>query len=216
MLIVGGIGIVLLVVVALRASWRDVTKRQLTFLGFAVVLPVLLVLVAGYLGHMRLLGRHLTPLLPFLLAFLAIGVHRLAVAGGWARGTAIAILIILLISAVQIRFAPRHQRDDYRSAAALARQALQHGETVWWAADPSTAAYYNVPLTSQRLILSSSLAKSSSLMGKLPDLVCLSKPDIYDSDGKIAHYLRDNGFTAIRKFQAFRIFARAVDLRQPP
>jgi hypothetical protein len=190
-----------------KATWRD-----FIFFGIAIVLPLIAVMLAGGAAHMRLLGRHFTPLLPFLLAFLGFGLAQLLFASrGWIRAVAVAAIVTLLISALEIRFAPRHQRDDYRTAAGEARRAIADGEKVWWAADVSTGAYYGIPLNSPDLTLGSNLSDRFFETLPTPDLVCLSKPDIYDPNDKIRNYLRAHDFKVMRVLPAFQIFQRQPD-----
>jgi len=186
-----------------KATWRD-----FIFFGIAAVLPLAMVILTGGIAHIRLLGRHFTPLLPFLLVLSAIGFQRLLATCGRAQAVAIAAIVTLLISALEIRFAPRHRRDDYRTAAAEARNALTRGETVWWMADPVTGSYYRLPLNSANLKSASELNRDSLDALPPPDLVCLSKSDIYDSNGRIRDYLREHDFKATRAFPAFQIFEK--------
>jgi hypothetical protein len=207
--IVGTVAVLALLVPAVAALRKKVTRRDFIFFGIATVLPLLLLMAAAVIGHVRLLGRHLTPLLPFLLVLLAIGFERMFFAERrWLRATAVFSIVVLLISALEIRFAPRHQRDDYRSAANLARAAIGANEKVWWIADESTGAYYNLPLDSPNLTLSSSLTDTTLATIPTPDLVCFSKPDIYDPRGKIDNYLREHDFKMTRALPAFQIFER--------
>ena len=164
---------------------------------------------------MRLLGRHFTPLLPFLLILLAIGFERILFSKRrWLSAVAIIAIVVLLVSALEIRFAPRHQRDDYRSAANLARNAIAANEKVWWIADELTGAYYKLPLGSPNLTLSSSLTENSLASDPTPDLVCFSKPDIYDRHGKIDNYLREHDFKVTRVLPAFQVFERQPEARR--
>ncbi|MDQ3200371.1 MAG: hypothetical protein M3Q46_14515 [Verrucomicrobiota bacterium] len=180
-------------------------KRPVLFFLLSVALPFLLVLGAGVTGHMRLLGRHLTPLLPFLLALMAAGLTTLLSApSAWKKSIAWASLVILLLSALEIRFADRHRRDDYRSAALIAKQAQEAGRHVWWLADISTGLYYRVPLDSPEINPSPALPSPK----QAPDLVILSKPDIYDSTGAVRAYLALNHFKVTRVLPAFEIWSR--------
>jgi hypothetical protein len=191
---------------------KEVRRREVIFFGFAVALPFLAALTAGIAGNMRLLGRHLTPLLPFILATIAVGLRRLVWSKQlWTRGIAFGAIAMLCLSAIEIRFAPRHQRDDYRAAAEEARRGIADGEKVWWAADVSTGAYYGVPLNSPALTLGSNLSDRSFETLPAPDLVCLSKPDIYDPNDKIRNYLREHNFKVMRVLPAFQIFQRQTD-----
>ncbi len=181
----------------------------MVFFAIAAGFPAVLLIAAGFIGHVRLLGRHFMPVLPFLIAFFAVGWERLIAARRfWSTLIAISTVFILFASALEIRFAPRHQRDDYRSAASEARQAIVGGKKVWWAADFNAAAYYGVPLSSPNLTLSSNLDGASFQNLVTPDLVIFSKPDIYDPHGKIDNYLREHDFKVTRTLPAFRIFER--------
>jgi hypothetical protein len=184
-----------------KLMWRDGL-----FFTLAAGIPFLAVVTAGYAGHVRLLGRHFAPLLPLILAFLAIGLNRLLRSRITARLIAAAILLLYLTSALQIRFAPRHQRDDYRDAAAEAKQAILSGKTVWWAADTQTASYYGLSPNLPGLELTPTISPLERLSP--PDLVLLSKPDIYDADGKIASYLRGHDFIVEQEIPAFQIFEK--------
>ena len=214
LVIVGLAAIASLFVAACRRQWNETDKRRIVFFVIIAVAPFVFVLSAGVVGHVRLLGRHFVPLLPFLLIVLGAGVCRLfSSESKTARAIAVGALGILVLSAFEIRFASRHQRDDYRTASAEARRALVDRKKVWWAADASTAAYYGVPLDSPDLTFSSSLNDRSFETLPPPDLVYLSKPDIYDPRGKIENYLRAHDFKVTRVLPAFQIFERPADRR---
>jgi len=198
---IGAAAILILFAFSARSLRNDLTKRRIVFFLIAVAGPFLLVFAAGIAGHMRLLGRHLTPLLPFLLAGMSVGLSSL-LATGKGRVLAAALLSILLLSAFEIRFAPRHRRDDYRGAAVIARRAVQAHQHVWWLADFDTARYYHVPLDSPLL------ATSPDLPNNPPDMVIFSKPDIYDPTNVVRPYLQRNDFSVTQVLQAFEILTR--------
>jgi hypothetical protein len=207
-------GLAAIVSLGVAACRNKIDKKRIAFFVIVALAPFVLVLSAGVVGHVRLLGRHLVPLLPFLLIVLGAGVCRLVSSESkTVRAIAVGALVILLMSALEIRFAPRHQRDDYRTASAEARRALDDGKKVWWAADASTAAYYGVPLESPELTLSSSLSDRALETFPPPDVIVYSKPDIYDAKGTIDTYVRAHDFKAMRVLPAFQIFERPVDRR---
>jgi hypothetical protein len=208
-LCLGGLAVLALSSAGVSALLRKIEPRYLIVFGFAIGLPFLFVLAAGYVGQMRLLGRHFTPLLPFVLVFLALGLDQLLSSPRVAmRVTALFSLAMLALSALEIRFVSRHQRDDYRAAAAVAQKAIAEGKKVWWLADESTGQYYKLPFASPNLTPGPNLSDESLTAGPIPDLVCLSKPDIYDAAGKIDNYLRAHDFEVTRTFPAFQIFER--------
>jgi hypothetical protein len=206
-LIAGVAAVLILCAASISEVRKEITRRDLIFWGIAAAMPAAILTFAGTAMHMRLLGRHFIPFLPFILAFLAIGLKQL-LAASHSQGRVVAgvTTVILLLSALEIRFAPRHRRDDYRSAANLVRSAVAAGERVWWLADETAGAYYNLPLNSSNLSLPSTLSNSSLATLPAPDLVCLSKPDIYDTDGTIRQYVREHDFRVKRVLPAFQIF----------
>jgi len=205
-----GLGaVVTLCLAGLSAFSRYSNLRYLSFFGLAVGLPLFVVLATGYAGHMRLLGRHCMPLLPFILALFAVGLSRLLVSSHLVyRGVAFLFVTIFAASALEIRLAQRHQRDDYRSAAAEARNAIGDGKKVWWVADGSAARFYKVPLDSPNLTLGANVNEESIGSLAAPDLVLLSKPDIYDPAGRIENFLHAHDFKVDRTLPAFKIFQR--------
>ncbi len=56
-------------------SWWTGRRALVLFIG--IVVPLVAVLFAGHVAHVRLLGRHLMPLFPILLFGLALGMRRL-------------------------------------------------------------------------------------------------------------------------------------------
>lgn len=211
-LVLGSVAILALGVSAFRFYRDQPDKKRVLFFAIMIAAPFVLVLAAGVVGHVRLLGRHLVPLLPFLLIVLGAGACRLfGSQAKTARAIAIGALAVFFLSALQIRFASRHTRDDYRTASAEARRALVDQKKVWWAADASTAIYYSVPLDSPNLILSQNLNDRAFETVSPPDLVVYSKPDLYDTQHKIDNYLRAHDFKVTRVLPAFQIFERPAD-----
>src|SRR5262249_25422222 len=116
-------------------------------------------------------------------------------------------------SCLELRFDPRHARDDYRGAAALARAALEKGERVWWNGDAEAAAFYGVPLTEKAagrewVVWIQPDRKGFEAGLELPDLVLASKPDVYDGQGWLAEFLRRSGFHQEGALPAFTIWRR--------
>jgi hypothetical protein len=153
-------------------------------------------------------GRHLAPILPFSVAAIAIALKTAMKRGLIGRLIAIMFAFLFIASSLELRFDPRHAKDDYRSAATLARDAISKARHVWWAADPSAAVYYKIPIGSIYLTLESTLNEQPLETFPTPDLIVLSKPDIYDPSGKIDNYMREHDFKVTRVLPAFQIFER--------
>jgi hypothetical protein len=207
-----------LTAVVLRQGLKELAGRY----GRKCLVPVLvggltpfaLLLILGVVTHLRVLGRHATPLLALLLVVLAFGLVRLGRspgrAGRWLAG---AFLLLCLASCLSLRFAARHEKDDYRNAAAVAKSALAAGQSVWWNADESGAAYYGVALEKNlagpgpcRLLANRSDNELRSLPE--PKVIIATKPDLYDNTGALHRYAEQRGFRITERFPAFVIWTK--------
>jgi hypothetical protein len=189
--------------------WRAVERRMLVSYSAMLGGGAVLILAVGYVVHWRVVGRHLTPLLPLMLAVQAVGLVAL-----WRRPVSrvvvVAFLVLAFTSAATIRFAPRHAKDDYRAAAAVAQAALRSGEKVWWNADPLGALIYDVPLADGcegATFLDNPLhGFAKSILA--PTVVISSKPDIYDGHGALAQYLERNNYRRTASFMSFDVWKK--------
>ncbi len=190
-------------------NWSRSGSRQAFAVGFWCIAPGALILLAGGVAHFRVLGRHFTPLMPVLLLLFASGGAAL-----WSRRSLCSRLPVALfcglslVSCLSIRFAARHQKDDYRAAAALARAALANGQQVWWNAAEEGAGYYDVPLatadgSSAGALLVRNPAREWLNSLPPPRFIITSKPDVYDGPGTLSTYIRERGYKPARELAAF-------------
>jgi hypothetical protein len=178
-----------------------------------ILLPSACALLAAWIGHARLWGRHFTPLFPFVLLGLTIGIEQLLEKKTTGAKIAVSVfLIVLILSSLEIRFAPRHTKDDYRHAAAYALPMIRDNKLVWWAANKTTGFYYRLPRANERGAtywesfespFPSDLASRSE-----PQMIVLSKPDIYDAHGAITAVLKEKKFTQRVTLQGFTIWEK--------
>ena len=203
--------------------------RKLAIVVAFGLFPVVVVIAAGFAMHWRVLGRHLIATLPLLNLLLALGLDKLFETdvhrGRAMRWTiAAACLLLLTYSSLSLRFAERHRKDDYRAAAAIARQGIAQGKRVWWAADSVGAKYYGLPgefdfmgeLTGMHKpiacidrpgVQSMANAPMACLRAlSTPDVLILSKPETFDSSGDIAAYLKAGNFTKVQDLPAFSVW----------
>jgi hypothetical protein len=192
-------------VAGVRALAHATPKRLLVAVSVSVAAASVFLLLVGYKTHFRVLGRHLTPTIALWLIIAAAGVEALCRRGGIGRVLAVAFLVLSTISGLELRFAARHARDDYRGAAALAKSGVTAGKTIWWNADPIGAAYYGVVASDRvALVVNQSAADLRALPE--PELVIASKPEIYDNAGALAQYLRDRQYRRVSILPAFTIW----------
>ena len=214
--LLGCYGVIVAVVLAAGAArlWETSERKAVVSAGACCVLAAFFLFCAGWVAHFRVLGRHFTPMVPVLLLLLSVGLTSL-----WsrrrllARTITAAFCVLALCSCLSLRFTERHQRDDYRSAAAVAKAALAAHQTVWWNADAHGAAYYGLPMARDERAPGKALAlgnpSAEQLAGlPVPDWIIVSKPDLYDAAGALAGYLERNGFVQERTLPAFRVWQR--------
>jgi len=189
------------------------------WLGATIALggAAVLLLAAGVLQHVSLLGRHFAPLMPCLLLPLAAGLNRLAGRGGGGRFLIVSFLGLSLASALSLRFCARHAKDDYRDAASFAIRANAGGRRVWWCADGTAGFWYGVPLSEYQSPnvgpgrvwqVAKPLSASWMTNKPPPDFVVLSKPELHDPDGLVRAFLLQNRYHPVQNFPAFTVWRK--------
>ena len=177
---------------------------------FAVALcGALSMLAVGYIANFRVLGRHLMPILPFVLLLASLGLAHLWESNKKLSQTLVLTLCLLLIfSSLSTRFSPRFTKDDYRTAAQIAKSGLEDEKTIWWAADSATANYYGLEFNEKVInIMELSAEELHSL--PTPDIVLVSKKDIYDPQNAISSFLSERSY-ATSYAAAFSIYQKSA------
>jgi hypothetical protein len=112
-----------------------------------------------------------------------------------------------------VRFHPDQRRDDYRSAAGIARLAAQEGKKVWWAAAHQSAEYYGVVfcradhVEPAECVVGTDNREREELAGlPEPDVVFIGKPELFDRTGAVRSYIAEHGFQLTRRLMAFDMF----------
>src|SRR5665213_2579695 len=189
--------------VLLAGIWKmfqSLPRRVWLGVTFAFVLAAIFLLAVGALKHDRVLGRHFAPLVPVLIFLLAAGCREFWRRGKFWRVIVGLFLALTLASAFSVRFAERHARDDYRAAAALAHDCLAQGRRVWWCAYLTAGSFYGVPVSNPGELPAPGLAWPAFVFSENvitnqppPDVVILSRPEIYDPPGFVrALLVRDH------------------------
>ena len=196
---------------ALKEAWR-LSPRKLAALALIILVPWVFLSVVGMVTHFRVLGRHSAPLAPIWLFLIANGVAVLAAKPAWAGRLIVgAFLSLSLFSSLSVRFAYRQSKDDYRRASGLAAAALAERRNVWWSADQVTAEYYRLPVSDSAassdkalLVVNPSDGTVESL--KQPQMIVVSRPDLFDNSGALARYMARRHFQMTAAFPAFEIW----------
>jgi hypothetical protein len=180
--------------------------------------PATVLIGVGMVMDFRVLGRHFTPGVLLFSALLAYGLDLMWRSRHLLQRAGVCVLLgVLAFSCAQVRLAPRHAKDDYRKAAALAKDASRSGLTVWWAADVSAARYYRIEFPDApdvavpgRILPVRNTVPESPDDQPPPSLMILSKEDLFDATGSLRDYAIMQGFVCVDSFPAFTVWARST------
>jgi 4-amino-4-deoxy-L-arabinose transferase-like glycosyltransferase len=192
-------------------SERPPADRLVLMAGLVITTSVGVMFVLCRIVGSPFWGRHLASLLPFVV--LAAGIAASAQDGAGQRPLNLLPLLLgvtLLISSLLVRFHPDHRRDDYRSAARLACIAVREGKTVWWAAARECAEYYGVvfceahPADQRACVVLTDNREKEELKGlQEPEVILISKPELYDSTRAVRNYADNHRFQVKHRLNAF-------------
>ena len=198
---------------AVLPGLKQRNRRYLAIVLCCCVPPVV-IFGTGGLVHFRALGRHLAPSVPPLLLLFTFGASALwSRPSGWARLAVVLFCGLSLFSCLSLRFSVRHEKDNYRAAATVAKTALRNGQPVWWNAAEEGAQYYGVPVATGAARSGEALYVANPTRDSLnhllaPGLIIASKADLYDSQMALAEYIRDQGYSPTERFAAFVVWER--------
>lgn len=200
----------LLCLVSIARSLRDRSRRQMLIPFVAVPFIALVALFfAAVVVKFPFWSRHLAAAFPFVVTTLGVLLHdTYRRSRKWGQFLFCLIFTLLLISSFELRFARRHDKDDYRSATATALTALQQGQSVLWAADDATGDYYGLEKANRGNLIRLVNPSSGELPWAAPDWIILSKSDLYDSQGAIRKYVSDRGYRLESTPLTFSIYRR--------
>jgi hypothetical protein len=158
-----------------------------------VGLTALLLAILAAAAHFPFWGRHLAPVFPGVVIIVAISLASISSKQWVPPAIATTLYVILALSSWELRFAARHKKDDYRYAVQRVAVALSSGKRVWWFADVWASRYYGD-------------GRYEEL--PQPDVIVLSKPDIYDKNASLRGFIRKAGYHPYAQAQAFEFFEK--------
>ena len=195
-------------------SERPAPDRLALMAGFVITVTVGITFVLCLTVGSPFWGRHLASLLPFVVLTAGIAASTPLRIG--QRPLNVLPLLLgatLFTSSLLVRFDPSHRRDDYRSAARIARTAAHKGKIAWWAAAHETAEYYGVVFCGvdaddQRACVVPTDNREKRGLENLPepDVILISKPELYDRTGAVRSYVEEHRFRLKYRPMAFEVF----------
>jgi hypothetical protein len=156
-------------------------------------------------------ARHFAPVFPFYVAWLAISIQRLFESrSSFAKLLPWGLMALLFFSSLSLRFAARHRKEDYKSAAKIAQCALDEKKSVWWVAGVPHAQYYHLDCALSRPEAGKVFCPQSPEIQNFPapDVIILSKPDIFDERGVVQDLIRQNHYHPAETLKSFVIWTK--------
>lgn len=189
-------------------SWaKNSSRRNVIAAVFAALVPLLILTTIGAALDFRVLGRHLSPMIPAVLLPLAAAFEvngRMAFAG---RLLGSASLLLMIGSSLQLRFHHRHDKDNFRDATALAIKALSEGKRVWWQADMNATRYYAFRAGGLNQLRAIQVLESDPPTGLMfTDVMFVNRPDLYFAGKDHRGMLRANFFKLTHSLHGFEVW----------
>ena len=209
-------GLLAVIIYAGLRRWRQSDSRQV-LLGILLVLALTAgVFVVVSLGLQKAFwARHYAPVFPFYVTVLGLALAGIQTqAKVWLRWLTLVVCALLLWSAVNFRFAPSLQKEDYRSAAQVGKTALSEGQTVWWLASAYPAIFYGMdvaffePAAGKAFVAFRSQVDIRTL--PLPSVIILNRPDLHDPNGTVQRIIAQNNYHTAAHYQSFVIWTNAA------
>lgn len=203
-------------------GWSWFRKNTPTPKLFAVCTLSLLSIILGFiilsfLIHKPLWARHLSPALPMLVLMEGMVISTLWNSKRFIpRFLVITFLILLALSSLNIRFHPQFSKDDYRSAAQIAKESIANNQKVWWNAAEYTALYYDLHVEqksrdeSSLVMVAHDDSKTFLEQIPAPDVIILTRPEVYDPAHFVQDYATAHGYTESKSLRGFKILEKPI------
>jgi hypothetical protein len=187
---------------------QETPKRTVLAIAAAVAIPLVMFAAVSLLKDFRVLGRHLSPMLPVVLLPVARCLQECPKGNKSWIALSVSTLAIWLTSGLSMRLSERHARDDYRRASAIMFKSLQDGRRVWWQADMNATRYYAYRIGGMNLVNTIQTLESDPPTGLMfADMVVINRPDIRFRGKDYQSELKRNYFKPVARFSGFEIWS---------
>lgn len=189
------------------------TGLSASLVGILSVNSLVLIVIAICLQK-AFWARHFAPVFPFYVALLTVAIQRLfACRSIFLKLLPCGLIALLFFSSLNLRFAARHRKEDYKSAVQIAQRALDEKKSVWWVAGALPAQYYHLDCAflhpAAGKVFCVFCPQPSEIQNlPVPDVIIFSKPDIFDSRGAVQDFIKQNNYHPAETLKSFVIWAR--------
>ena len=197
-----------------RGSFPVDFRRLIPGLGLVLGITGGVLVVGSLLLQKAFWARHYAPVFPFYVALLGLGLTGLwTLSRHWLRAVPVLLWGLLIWSALSYRFNPALGKEDYRSAAQFARQALAENKSVWWLAGGYAARFYGLDYSEAGpepgQVFTAYASKSDLPTLALPDVVVYSRPDVHDPAQTVEKIMVRNHYRIAAGYQGIVIWIKA-------
>lgn len=162
-------------------------------------------------------GRHFAAAFPSMVLVIGLMIEQ-SEKSIWKRIVVGLLFVLLLFSSLRLRFDSEYAREDFRTATAVATEALGRNETVWWCGMPFEAGYYRLPIAGGSgepnkvfLIGSSQLQHGEEEIKQLPSpdwiIICERLADVMNSKW-LYRYVEENGYQKAKDIKGFSVYRK--------
>jgi hypothetical protein len=207
-----------LLLIFFRARKAGIDREDRSLLVAAAIFalpPIIFLSIVGAFIDFRVLGRHITPAAPFVFVLFTSALFAcLRQKTVSTRLLVFSFFVLSAASCLGVRFLPWHLKDDYRGAVAAVSAMLKDHQVAWWCANEEGAQYYDLPLDAapdangRRFVYVRGPRADELRKLPAPDIVVLSKKDLYDDKGTIETMLKEEHFVLEQALRAFVIWKR--------
>ena len=162
-------------------------------------------------------ARHFAPVFPFYVTLLGLAFAGLWSAPKiWQRWLPLPLCALLILSSLNVRFAPALRKEDYRAAAAFVRPLLAAHQNVWWLAGGYAPVYYGLQCSEAqpepgKLFVAFRYALYGGDLHALPlpDVIVYNKPYIHDAQGIVQQLIQQQHYQIAVTYKSFVIYTNA-------
>lgn len=162
------------------------------------VVPIAILYFLGVFQGIRALPRYAITSFPAFAVVTAIFASEVWRSKTSGKFVVVSLAVLLGISSINLRWSPRHEKDNYREASAMAVEKIKLNKTILWGADQDTGWYYGIDLKATHPDTGKPLvhiwSNSNLDINNFPEIIFLSKKDVYDGSGKISALAAELGY----------------------
>jgi hypothetical protein len=201
----------------IRSKKKQPYQSILLHIGSLIPAIFLIALVPAFVVRFPLWGRHISAVFPCCVLVTGLMIEE------WNGSvfkwiTVSALFALLLFSSLRLRFDSEYAREDFRSATAVAKEALGKNQTVWWYGMPYETGYYKLPIssnpdeTNKALLIVEYFGSEDVQSLSAPDwLIVSERTESTHHPNWLYHYIENQGYQKSENIKGFSVYRKTKD-----